>query len=132
MSGTVYDCQQCGACCLDPKGGEAYAWHDRAEANRMRRRGLTVVARREKLSWAPGRSLPVAGSASPSGDRPVARANARFTRTAPGFAAGSVWETASASWREWRPACPSKVCPMAAERGFFRDGCSLGPGEIQL
>ena len=34
MSGTVYDCQQCGARCLDPEGGEAYAWHDRAEANR--------------------------------------------------------------------------------------------------
>jgi Fe-S-cluster containining protein len=44
MGGTEYHCQHCGACCLDPEGGEAYAWLDRAEANRMRRRGLTVVA----------------------------------------------------------------------------------------
>jgi hypothetical protein len=49
----------------------------------------------------------------------VARATAPFTRTAPGFAAGSAWGTASAGWRAWRPAYPSKACPVGVERGFF-------------
>ena len=40
----VYDCQQCGACCLDPLRGEGYASLDRSESKRMKRLGLHVVS----------------------------------------------------------------------------------------
>src|SRR5579884_440101 len=38
-----YDCQQCGACCVDYFGTEGYIWLTRGEADGMRRRGLPVV-----------------------------------------------------------------------------------------
>src|ERR1700694_4044635 len=42
-NGIVYDCQRCGACCVDALAGEGYAWLDRAESKRMKRLGLHVV-----------------------------------------------------------------------------------------
>src|SRR5262249_44290364 len=42
--GPYYDCQRCGACCIDPEGGEGYAHLSRDESKRMRRLGLRVVA----------------------------------------------------------------------------------------
>ena len=40
----TYDCQQCGACCVDYFGTEGYIQLDEAEPRRMRRLGLPVVA----------------------------------------------------------------------------------------
>jgi Fe-S-cluster containining protein len=40
---TGYDCQRCGACCVDPFGGEGYVFLGAQEAKRMRRLGLAVV-----------------------------------------------------------------------------------------
>jgi Fe-S-cluster containining protein len=44
-NGPEYDCQVCGACCVQqrPLDGSSYVWLDRQEARRMRRLGLTVV-----------------------------------------------------------------------------------------
>jgi hypothetical protein len=41
----TFDCQQCGACCVNQGflGGTAYVYLTRDEAKRMRRIGLTVV-----------------------------------------------------------------------------------------
>jgi Fe-S-cluster containining protein len=43
--GATYDCQKCGACCLNPGyfGGTGYVYLSGDEARRMRRIGLTVV-----------------------------------------------------------------------------------------
>ena len=45
MSAEGYDCQRCGACCvqLGPHDGNAYVYLDPEEASRMRRLGLPVV-----------------------------------------------------------------------------------------
>jgi len=44
-NGPVYDCQECGACCLS--GGDStgtdYVYLDKNEARRMKRLGLTVI-----------------------------------------------------------------------------------------
>lgn len=44
-NGPVYDCQLCGACCVQqrPFDGASYVYLDRQEAKRLRRIGLTVV-----------------------------------------------------------------------------------------
>jgi Fe-S-cluster containining protein len=43
-SGPVYDCLECGACCLSGAGtGVDYVWLSKPEAKRMKRLGLTVV-----------------------------------------------------------------------------------------
>jgi Fe-S-cluster containining protein len=44
-NGPVYDCQECGACCVQqpPCDGTSYVFLDRQEAKQMRRLGLTVV-----------------------------------------------------------------------------------------
>jgi uncharacterized protein len=44
-NGPAYDCQQCGACCVQQKpfDGTSYVYLDRDEAKRFRRMGLTVV-----------------------------------------------------------------------------------------
>lgn len=41
----TFDCQQCGACCINHNflGGTAYVYLTHHEAKRMRRFGLTVV-----------------------------------------------------------------------------------------
>jgi Fe-S-cluster containining protein len=39
-----YDCQQCGACCVDYFGTEGYIQLDTGEPGRMRRLGLPVVS----------------------------------------------------------------------------------------
>jgi hypothetical protein len=39
-----YDCQQCGACCVDYFGTEGYIQLDAGEPGRMRRFGLPVVS----------------------------------------------------------------------------------------
>jgi Fe-S-cluster containining protein len=41
-----YDCQQCGACCVDYFGGPDYVPLHRGEAARMRRLGLPVISAR--------------------------------------------------------------------------------------
>jgi Fe-S-cluster containining protein len=40
-----YDCQQCGACCINPGilSGTAYVYLEKHEARQMRRMGLTVI-----------------------------------------------------------------------------------------
>ena len=45
MFGSAYDCQLCGACCvqLGPDDGNAYVYLDKEEARRMRGLGLPVV-----------------------------------------------------------------------------------------
>jgi Fe-S-cluster containining protein len=42
---TIYDCQECGACCVNPGhfGGTAYVYLTRDESKRMKRIGLSVV-----------------------------------------------------------------------------------------
>jgi Fe-S-cluster containining protein len=44
-NGLEYECQQCGACCVQqgPYNGTSYVYLSREEAKRMRRLGLTVV-----------------------------------------------------------------------------------------
>src|SRR5260370_42640864 len=44
-NGPEYDCQACGACCVQQGAldGSSYVYLDREEARRMRRLGLTVV-----------------------------------------------------------------------------------------
>ena len=44
-NGPVYDCQLCGACCVQQGlfDGTSYVYLDRQEAKRLRRMGLTVV-----------------------------------------------------------------------------------------
>jgi uncharacterized protein len=44
-NGPEYDCQECGACCVQQGApdGACYVYLDREEARRMRRLGLTVV-----------------------------------------------------------------------------------------
>jgi Fe-S-cluster containining protein len=44
-NGPEYDCQDCGACCVQqaPFDGASYVYLDRTETRRMRRLGLTVV-----------------------------------------------------------------------------------------
>lgn len=49
MSGPAYDCQACGACCLEPFGGHAYVSLSVAEAGRMRRHGLAVIQAKQGL-----------------------------------------------------------------------------------
>jgi uncharacterized protein len=41
----IYDCQQCGACCVNPGyfAGTAYVYLTKDEAKRMKRTGLSVV-----------------------------------------------------------------------------------------
>ena len=39
-----YDCQQCGACCVDYFGTEGYIQLNAGESGRMRRLGLPVVS----------------------------------------------------------------------------------------
>jgi Fe-S-cluster containining protein len=41
----VYDCQECGACCINPGyfGGTAYVYLTRDESKRMKRLGLSVI-----------------------------------------------------------------------------------------
>lgn len=39
----MYDCQQCGACCVDYFGTPGYIQLEAGEARRMRRLGLPVV-----------------------------------------------------------------------------------------
>jgi Fe-S-cluster containining protein len=43
--GAAYDCQACGACCVQtgPFDGNAYVYLDRQEASRLRGLGLPVV-----------------------------------------------------------------------------------------
>lgn len=44
-NGPTYDCQQCGACCIndDTSGGAAYVYLRRDEVRKMHRLGLSVV-----------------------------------------------------------------------------------------
>jgi Fe-S-cluster containining protein len=44
-NGPTYDCQQCGACCVNPSflGGTAYVFLTREETKRMKSLGLSVV-----------------------------------------------------------------------------------------
>jgi len=44
-NGPEYDCQKCGACCIQMGSfdGTSYVYLDRGEARNMRRLGLTVV-----------------------------------------------------------------------------------------
>jgi uncharacterized protein len=41
--GSVYDCQQCGACCTDHEYAVGYVWLTNDESKQMKRLGLTVV-----------------------------------------------------------------------------------------
>lgn len=44
-NGSVYDCQQCGACCINPGilNGDAYVHLNKSDTKRMRLLGLPVV-----------------------------------------------------------------------------------------
>lgn len=43
MEATDYDCQQCGACCIDAFGSKGYVRLGERDAQRMERLGLPVV-----------------------------------------------------------------------------------------
>jgi hypothetical protein len=40
-----YDCQKCGACCINNSGSEGFAVLDEQEAGRMKRLGLPIARR---------------------------------------------------------------------------------------
>ena len=50
---TKYDCQSCGACCVQfgPHDGNAYVYLDRQEARQMRSLGLPVIEQSMGSSW---------------------------------------------------------------------------------
>src|SRR5437764_11306128 len=64
VSEPKYNCQTCGACCvqLGPHDGNAYVYLDREEAGRMRSFGLPVVRGFTRPRPQGGSGLPAASS----------------------------------------------------------------------
>lgn len=59
---TAYDCQDCGACCIDPFGTPGYIQLEGKEPARLRRLGLPVV------TWHGQTLLGTRPHAGPTGD----------------------------------------------------------------
>jgi Fe-S-cluster containining protein len=106
-NGPDYDCQTCGACCvqLGPWDGNAYVYLDRDEAGEMRRMGLRVVL------TAFGSFCLGAAPHEGAGGRPACVA---FTGTLGGRCGCSIYEARPPICREFEVGGP--LCREAWEK----------------
>lgn len=81
---TVYDCQTCGAYCINAWGGRDYVALEEGEGRRLRRRGLPIITDSHGQEY-----LGTRRHNGPGGDTSAPRSPARSAATAAARSIGS-------------------------------------------